>query len=129
MSMLATDLRSTHTFIGGVIAMALSCKAAAGLVSRGEWDMAAFDRWLDAVISNDVEFLKSERAKMPMIAKLKTERELNTIRGKMLVAAASPRELQDFLTYVTALESLVEEANLADFYGTEGWRRRIGLED
>jgi hypothetical protein len=60
---------------------------------------------------------------------LKTERELNVIRGKMLVAAASPMELQDFLTYVTALEALVEEASMEDFYGTEGWRRRIGLED
>jgi hypothetical protein len=64
-----------------------------------------------------------------MIAKLKTQRELNVIRGKMLVAAASPRELQDFLTYVTALEALVEEASMADCYGTEGWRRRIGLRD
>ena len=59
--------------------------------------------------------------------KLLSEKELNTIRGKMLVAKATAKELQEFLKYVTELESLVEEASMQDFYGTEGWQHRIGL--
>lgn len=58
--------------------------------------------------------------------KLKTERELNIIRGKMIVAAATPAELSDFLFYVSKLEELVEEASNEDFYGTEGWEHRLG---
>jgi hypothetical protein len=56
-------------------------------------------------------------------------RELDTIRGKMMVAAATKEELQDFLTYVTALEGLVEEASEEDFYGTEGWQHRLGMDE
>jgi len=58
---------------------------------------------------------------------LRSERELDMIRGKMLVNAASQEELHDFLRYVTVLEGLVEDASMADFYGTEGWRHKIGL--
>ena len=58
--------------------------------------------------------------------KLKTERELDMIRGKMLVAKATVEELQAFLFYVTELESLVEEASAEDLYGTDGWRHRLG---
>lgn len=57
------------------------------------------------------------------------ERELNIIRGKMLVAHATPAELQDFLTYVSELEGLLERADLDDVFGSEGWRRRINLQD
>jgi hypothetical protein len=57
---------------------------------------------------------------------MKTEREIDMIRGKMLVAAATPEELRHFLDYVTFLEGLVEEASIEDFYGTEGWRHRAG---
>lgn len=56
-------------------------------------------------------------------------RELDTIRGKMLVAAASKEELQDFLTYVTALEGLVEDASSEDFYGSEGWQHHLGIDE
>ncbi len=55
-------------------------------------------------------------------------RELDTIRGKMMVGHATPEELRDFLTYVTALEGLVEEASIEDFYGTEGWQHKLGIE-
>jgi len=57
---------------------------------------------------------------------LRTERELDMIRGKMLVNAATQDELHDFLRYVSVLESLVEDASMEDFYGTEGWRHHIG---
>lgn len=58
--------------------------------------------------------------------KVLPERELDIIRGKMLIGAASKEELYFFLTYVNTLESLVEEASIEDFYGTGGWRHRIG---
>jgi len=60
--------------------------------------------------------------------KLRKEKDLDMIRGKMLVGHASIEELQDFLFYVSALEGLVEDASIEDFYGTEGWRHSIGLE-
>ena len=57
---------------------------------------------------------------------VKSQREIDMIRGKMLVNAASQEELYDFLKYVSVLEILVEEASIEDFYGTEGWEHRIG---
>ena len=55
-----------------------------------------------------------------------SEQKINEIRGKMLVAAATQEELHDFLRYVSKLESLVEEASMEDFYGTEGWQHKLG---
>ncbi len=60
---------------------------------------------------------------------IKPMRALDTIRGKMMVRAATPEELRDFLTYVTALEGLVEEASMEDFYGTEGWQHRLRIDE
>jgi len=57
---------------------------------------------------------------------IKSEREINMIRGKMAVGHASVDEIRDFLYYVTHLEQFVEEASDEDFYGTEGWKHRIG---
>jgi len=59
---------------------------------------------------------------------LKTEKELNMIRGKMMVGAATKEEQRDFLTYVALIEGLLEEVDGEDFYGTEGWRHHIGLD-
>jgi len=58
--------------------------------------------------------------------KIEPESKLNEIRGKMLVNKATSKELRDFLTYVRAIEGLVEEASMEDFYGTEGYRHRLG---
>jgi hypothetical protein len=55
-----------------------------------------------------------------------SEQEIDMIRGKMLVAAATQEELHAFLNYVTAIESLVEDASCDDYYGSDGWRHRIG---
>ena len=55
-----------------------------------------------------------------------TERDIDMILGKMHVGAASLEEVKSFLEYVLELESLVEEASSEDFYGSEGWRHRIG---
>lgn len=56
----------------------------------------------------------------------RTEREINEIRGKLLVSAASQKEINDFLRYTSELESLVDEADGDDYFGTEGWRHRVG---
>ena len=56
-------------------------------------------------------------------------RELDVIRGKMLVGHATIKELQDFLIYVSALEGLVEDASVEDFYGSEGWQHRLGIDE
>ena len=61
-----------------------------------------------------------------MSMKLRSEKEIDMIRGKMLVNAATKEELHDFLFYVSELESLVEEASMEDLYGTEGWRHKLG---
>ena len=57
---------------------------------------------------------------------IKSEKEINIIRGKMMCGHATVEELHDFLYYVSKLESMVEEASNEDFYGTEGWEHRIG---
>lgn len=58
-----------------------------------------------------------------------TEREINEIRGKMSVNAATHQEVRKFLYYVQKLEDLVEEAGCEDFYGTDGWRHRFGWDE
>lgn len=67
--------------------------------------------------------------KKKFMKKLKSMKELNTIRGKMLVNTATQEELHDFLNYVNALEGLVEDASMEDFYGTEGWQKYLGISD
>lgn len=54
------------------------------------------------------------------------EKEINIIKGKMLIGKATEKELTEFLEYVAEIEMLVEEASKQDFYGTEGYKHRIG---
>lgn len=61
--------------------------------------------------------------------KIKSEKEINIIRGKMLVDKATSKELQEFLLYVSILESLIEEASADDVFGTNGWRYRVGWDE
>jgi len=61
------------------------------------------------------------------MANIKSERELDMIRGKMLINAASKQEVHEFLKYVSVIESLVDEADEDDYFGTEGWRHKVGL--
>jgi hypothetical protein len=51
-----------------------------------------------------------------------TEKQVNTIRGKMSVGKASIEEIEEFLKYVAEIEKLVEQASNEDFYGTQGWQ-------
>lgn len=57
---------------------------------------------------------------------IKSEQELNIIRGKLIANHATQEEINEFLRYVSALEELVEEASMEDFYGTEGYQYRLG---
>lgn len=81
------------------------------------------DRLIDSMQMALIEGMQTEGKTM----KLRPRNELDMIRGKMLVAAATQEELQDFLTYVTTIEGLLEEADCDDYFGTEGWRHRVGL--
>lgn len=56
-------------------------------------------------------------------------RDLGIIRGKLSTLTATKEEVEKFLKYVTDLEELVGEASEQDFYGTEGWEHRLGLDD
>ena len=60
---------------------------------------------------------------------VKSEREIDMIRGKMSVNAATQEEVMEFMKYVVFLESMVEEASCEDFYGTDGWRHRLGWDE
>jgi len=57
-----------------------------------------------------------------------SEREIYETRGKMSANVATQDELNTFLEYVDELIVLVEEASMEDFYGTEGYERRLGWE-
>lgn len=55
--------------------------------------------------------------------KLATEAQINIIRGKAAVGAASKADVQLLLDHIAALEYVLdEEANPEDMFGTEGWR-------
>ena len=58
-----------------------------------------------------------------------TEKELNIIRGKDLVGHASTEEILSVFTHYDALERWLDEVEMADFFGTEGWRHSAGLPD
>lgn len=58
-----------------------------------------------------------------------TERDLNTIRGKVLVDAATREELVAVFEHLDELEIKLDEADDMDLLGTEGWRRWVGYPD
>lgn len=55
-----------------------------------------------------------------------TEKEYNTIRGKMLVGAATQEEVMSLLHVTAHMEILLELADDVDALGTEGWRHDLG---
>lgn len=73
---------------------------------------------------------------MSQLKKLKNKEEIDIIKGKLHCfigvenehSCASKEDILNFLKYVKSLEELVEEASQQDFYGTEGWQHKIGLE-
>ena len=57
------------------------------------------------------------------------ESEINVIRGKWLVKQASQDDVKVLLDHITALENLLDEGDMEDMYGTEGWRHQLGIDD
>lgn len=62
-----------------------------------------------------------------MKSKLLSERELNTIRGKCLVMAATRDELFSVFGHIDELEMKLTELDDDDKFGTEGWRHAFGV--
>ncbi len=58
-----------------------------------------------------------------------SERTINIIRGKNLVGKADKKDVDILFEYIDSLEIFLDEHEVDDFFGTEGWRHRIGLED
>jgi len=54
---------------------------------------------------------------------------LNTIRGKNLVGAATKEDINAMFEYIDKLEEALDELDLEDAFGTEGWRHSILGED
>lgn len=56
-----------------------------------------------------------------------TERELNIIRGKAMVNAATVEEILSVFAHLDALEARLDEADEDDYLGPDGWRHWVGL--
>ena len=69
------------------------------------------------------------RAAKPKPMRLMSERELNILRGKAMAGATTPTDTLDVLNHITLLEDKLNEADMDDVLGTEGWRRFLGMPD
>ena len=58
---------------------------------------------------------------------LLSDRELNTIRGKALVGAATTHEVLSVFAHLDLLEMWLDEIDQDDNFGTEGWRHAAGI--
>jgi hypothetical protein len=58
-----------------------------------------------------------------------TEKEVNIIRGKALGNACSQKDILDLCGHIDQLEMMLDEASEEDFFGTEGWRHRAGIDE
>ncbi len=56
------------------------------------------------------------------------ERELNIIRGKNLVGAATKEDIDTLFKYLDKVEFSLERADNDDLLGTEGWRHFCGVD-
>lgn len=63
-----------------------------------------------------------------MKPKLPSQKELLNIRAKIYWNKATKQEATTFIEYVKVLEELLDEADLEDFFGTEGWMKHVRLE-
>lgn len=54
------------------------------------------------------------------------ESEYNQIIGKLMVNHVTHEELSNFLEIVSEMEGMLDEADGDDYFGTEGWRHRLG---
>lgn len=56
---------------------------------------------------------------------IQIERDINIIRGKNLVGKATKEDVFLLLEHIDALENFLNEADLDDTFGTEGWRHAL----
>lgn len=61
--------------------------------------------------------------------KFLSAKELNIIRGKSLVGKASVKEILSVFGHIDALENWLDESDVDDAFGTEGWRHAAGVAD
>ena len=57
-----------------------------------------------------------------------SDRLLNIVRGKNLVGKATKADITKVFEHIDALESLLDEGDENDAFGTEGWRHSLGLD-
>jgi len=57
-----------------------------------------------------------------------SEKELNIIRGKVLVGHATIQEMLSVFFHLDMLEMRLDDADERDLLGTEGWRHWMGLD-
>lgn len=61
--------------------------------------------------------------------RLLTQKELNIIRGKASVGHATPEEILSAFVHWDLIEMKLDEFEMDDTFGTEGWRHSFGLPD
>ena len=59
--------------------------------------------------------------------KFLTEAEINTIRGKASVGAASVEEIMKVFGHLDAIETGLDRLDSTESLGTDGWRYLIGM--
>lgn len=59
---------------------------------------------------------------------IQTDKTINIIRGKALVSKADDKDIAKLFEHIDALEMFLENNDVDDVFGTEGWRHAIGLE-
>ncbi len=60
--------------------------------------------------------------------KAHTDKTINTIRGKNLVGHATKEDVDNLFQHIDALEQLLDEGDENDAFGSEGWRRALGID-
>lgn len=58
-----------------------------------------------------------------------TESEINIIRGKNLGNAVTQEDVFLLLEHIDVLENLLDEDDMEDVHGTEGWRHLLRIDD
>lgn len=59
---------------------------------------------------------------------IQTDRTINIIRGKSLVGKATDSDIVLLFEHIDALEMFLDDNEIDDVFGTEGWRHAIGLD-
>ena len=59
---------------------------------------------------------------------MNSTKEYNQLTGKLLVNRLTLEEAQKLVNYIESMEALLDEADLEDFFGTEGWKHNLGWE-